>query len=59
MNEIFGVNLTQWITNEWFENEKIICQIVVITDIFDQNGDRVSTNDKIAIFVVQTKGDFS
>ena len=34
-------------SRHFFLNEKIICQIVRISEVCDQNGDRVSTNDKI------------
>ena len=41
-----------------FENESIISQVVGISEVCDQNGERVSKSTKVAIFVVKEKRDF-
>ena len=45
--KIFAILYFEWhFTNYKLKNEKIISQIVGISKVCDQNGDRVSNNEK-------------
>ena len=39
-------SLKDFVYYQLVKNEKIICQIVWVIEVYDQNGERVSKNDK-------------